>query len=98
MKTTRIDFVANVSTKEAGMYTLKYGWAFAKGACKDVNTFAHRLPWVCVAVVLIASVAVGSVLVAEARMERDHASKEMFKLQQQVEQLSCIVESNNNKQ
>lgn len=98
MKTTRIDFVDNVSTKEAGMYTLKYGWAFAKGVCKDVNTFAHRLPWVCVAVVLIASVAVGSVLVAEARMERDHASKEMFKLQQQVEQLSCIVESNNNKQ
>lgn len=33
MKTTRIDFVDNVSTKEAGMYTLKYGWAFAKGAC-----------------------------------------------------------------
>ena len=93
MKTTRIDFVANVSTKEAGMYTLKYGWAFAKGACKDVNTFAHRLPWVCVAVVLIASVAVGSVLVAEARMERDHASKEMVKLQQQVEQLSCAVEA-----
>lgn len=98
MKTTRIDFVANATTREAGVYALKYGWAFAKGVSRDINSFAHRLPWVCVAVVLIASVVVGSVLVAEARMERDHASREIFKLQQQVEQLSCIVESNNNKQ
>lgn len=27
------------------------------------------------------------------KMERDHASKEMVKLQQQVEQLSCAVEA-----
>lgn len=93
MKTVRIDFVDNATTREAGVYALKYGWAFAKGVSRDINSFAHRLPWVCVAVVLIASVVVGSVLVAEARMERDHASKEMVKLQQQVEQLSCAIEA-----
>lgn len=87
MKTTRIDFVDNATTKEAGVYAMKYGWAFVKGVCRDVNGFAHKLPWVCVAVVT------GSMLVAEARMERDHASKEMVKLQQQVEQLSCAVEA-----
>lgn len=42
MKTTRIDFVDNVSTKEAGMYTLKYGWAFAKGAFEDEYITAYQ--------------------------------------------------------
>lgn len=93
MKTTRIDFVDNATTKEAGMYALKYGWAFAKGVSRDINSFAHKQPWVCVAVVLVVAVITGSMLVAEARMERDHASKEMVKLQQQVEQLSCAVEA-----
>ena len=93
MKTTRIDFVDNATTMEAGAYAMKYGWAFVKGVCRDVNGFAHKLPWVCVAVVLIVAVITGSMLVAEARMERDHASKEMVKLQQQVEQLSCAVEA-----
>lgn len=45
MKTTRIDFVANATTREAGVYALKYGWAFAKGVSRDINSFAHRLPW-----------------------------------------------------
>lgn len=93
MKTTRIDFVDNATTKEAGVYAMKYGWAFVKGVCRDVNGFAHKLPWVCVSVVLIVAVITGSMLVVEARMERDHASKEMVKLQQQVEQLSCAVEA-----
>ena len=92
MKTTRIDFVDNATTKEAGMYALKYGWAFAKGVSRDINSFAHKQPWVCVAVVLIVAVVTGFILVNDARMERDHANKEMVKLQQQVERLSCVAE------
>ena len=38
MKTTGIDFVDNATTKEAGMYALKYGWAFAKGVSRDINS------------------------------------------------------------
>lgn len=89
---TAISFVDNATTKEAGMYALKYGWAFAKGVIRDINSFAHKQPWVCVAVVLIVAVVTGSMLVNDARMERDHANKEMVKLQQQVERLSCVAE------
>lgn len=91
MKTT-ISFVDNATTKEAGVYALKYGWAFTKGVCKDINSFVYRLPWICVAVVSVVAVATGFILVNDARMERDHANKEMVKLQQQVERLSCAPE------
>lgn len=30
MKTTTIDFVDNATTREAGVYAMKYGWAFVK--------------------------------------------------------------------
>lgn len=92
MKTT-ISFVDNATTKEAGVYALKYGYAFTKGVCKDINSFVYRQPWICVAVVSIVAVATGFILVNDARMERDHANKEMVKLQQQVERLSCVAEA-----
>lgn len=92
MKTT-ISFVDNATTKEAGVYALKYGWAFTKGVCKEINSFVYRLPWICVAVVSIVAATIGFILVADARMERDHANKEMVKLQQQVEELSFTVEA-----
>lgn len=91
---TRIDFVENATTKEAGKYAVKYGWAFARGVCKDINTFAHQLPWVCVGLVAVVAVVISIVCVADARLERDRANKAMLKLQQQVETLSCMVEAN----
>lgn len=93
MKTTRIDFVDNVSTKEAGIYAMKYGWTFAKGVCREVNEFAHRLPWVCIGAILISVTSVSYVCIAEARAERDKANKAQMELQERVEQLSCAVEA-----
>lgn len=93
MKTTRIDFVDNVSTKEAGIYAMKYGWAFAKGVCREVNEFVHRLPWVCLGAMLIIATLVSYVCIAKARTERDKSCKRQMELQTQVEQLSCVVES-----
>lgn len=93
MKTTTINFVDNATTKEAGIYAMKYGWAFAKGVCREVNEFVHRLPWVCIGAVLIVTTAVSYVCIAEARAERDKASKAQVKLQERVEQLTCAVEA-----
>lgn len=93
MTVTRIDFVDNATTREAGIYAVRYGWAFAKGVCRDINEFAHRLPWVCMGAVLIVATAVSYVCIAEARAERDKASKKQMELQQQVEQLTCAVEA-----
>ena len=93
MKTTTIDFVDNATTKEAGIYAVRYGWAFVKGVCREVNEFVHRLPWVCIGAVLIVATAVGYVSIAEARAERDKASKAQMELQERVEQLTCAVEA-----
>lgn len=90
MTVTRIDFVDDATTKEAGIYAVRYGWAFVKGVCREVNDFVHRLPWVCIGVVLIVATSVSYVCIAEARAERDKAQME---LQQQVEQLSCAIEA-----
>lgn len=93
MTVTRIDFVDNATTREAGIYAVRYGWAFAKGVCREVNEFVHRLPWVCIGAVLIVTTAVSYVCFAEARAERDKASKAQVKLQERVEQLTCAVEA-----
>lgn len=93
MTVTRIDFVDNATTREAGIYAVRYGWAFAKGVCREVNEFVHRLPWVCIGAVLIVATSVSYVCIAEARAERDKASKAQVKLQERVEQLTCAVEA-----
>lgn len=93
MKTTTINFVDNATTKEAGIYAMKYGWAFAKGVCREVNEFVHRLPWVCLGAMLIIATLVSYVCIATARAERDKSCKRQMELQTQVEQLSCVVES-----
>lgn len=93
MKTRMIDFVDNATTMEAGKYAVRYGWAFIKGVCREVNEFVHRLPWVCIGAVLIVATSVSYVCIAEARAERDKASKKQVELQERVEQLSCAVEA-----
>lgn len=93
MKTTRIDFVANATTKEAGLYAVKYGWAFVKGVCREVNSFVHQLPWLCMGAVMVVSVTASFVCISNARAERDKSLKKQVELQNQVEQLSCVVES-----
>lgn len=93
MTVTRIDFVDNATTKEAGIYAVRYGWAFAKGVCREVNEFVHRLPWVCLGAMLIIATLVSYVCIAKARAERDKANKAQLELQERVEQLSCAVEA-----
>lgn len=93
MTVTRIDFVDNATTREAGIYAVRYGWAFAKGVCREVNEFVHRLPWVCIGAVLIVATAVSYVSIAEARAERDKARKKQMELQERVEQLTLAVEA-----
>ena len=90
---TKIDFADNATTKEAGLYAVKYGWAFVKGVCREVNSFVHQQPWLCMGVVVVVSVTVSFVCISNARAERDNSLKKQVELQNQVEQLSCVVES-----
>lgn len=88
-----IVFVENATTKEAGVYALRYGWAFAKGACRDINCFVHKFPWLCMGAVMVVSVTASFVCISNARAERDKSLKKQVELQNQVEQLSCVVEA-----
>lgn len=90
---TKIDFADNATTKEAGLYAVKYGWAFVKGVCREVNSFAHQLPWLCIGAVVVVSITVSFVCISDARTERDVAFKKQLRQQQQIEQLSCAVEA-----
>lgn len=92
MNTKKIDFVDNATTKEAGVYAVKYGWAFTKGVFREINSFVHKMPWMCLFMVAISSMIASFVCVSEARKERDMACKKQVMLQEQVEQLSCFVE------
>ena len=90
---TKIDFADNATTKEAGLYAVKYGWAFVKGVCREVNSFVHQLPWLCMGAVMVVSVTASFVCISNARAERDKSLKKQVELQNQVEQLSCVVEA-----
>lgn len=93
MITTKIDFVDNATTKEAGLYAVKYGWAFIKGIGREIDRFVHHLPWLCIGAVIVVSVTFSFVCISDARAERDLSCKKQMELQTKVEQLSCIVES-----
>lgn len=97
MITTKIDFADNATTKEAGMYALKYGWAFVKGSCRDINSFAHKMPWLCIGAAVAISIVISFICISHARIDRDYSLKKQSQLQQQVEQLSCALEAERSK-
>ena len=88
-----IDFTDNMTTRQAFVCSIRYTAAFFRCAYRDINVFAHRLPWVCVGMTALAAMAVGFVVIGSARAERDRASKKQAALQQQVEQLSVALEA-----
>lgn len=95
MKTT-ISFVENATTKEAGVFALKYGYAFVKGVCRDIDSFVHKLPWLCIGTVVTISIIASYINISNARIDRDSSLKKQAQLQQQVEQLSSVVEVERN--
>lgn len=99
MQTKTIDFVENATPRQAGVYALRYAWAFVKGVSKilwrGLNRFVHHYPWVCIGVVVIAAFAINFICIAQARSERDGAFFKQARLQQQVEQLSCALNAKN---
>lgn len=92
MKTTRtIDFVDNATTKEAAVYAARYSYVFYRNIWRGINKFAHNYPWACIGIVVAVAVVINMVKLSDARAERDSAQKKQAQLQEQVEQLSCVV-------
>lgn len=93
METSKNVFVEDVTTKEAGIYALKYGYVFFRNIWRSLNEFVHSSPWLCVGVVIIASVVISCYHVASARAERDMACQKQLELQEKVEGLSIALET-----
>lgn len=96
METEGIDFVDNATTKEAGVYAVRYGWAFTKGVCRDIDRVVHEVPWACMGIVIMLSVVVSFMCISKAHADRDRAQQVQSQLQQQVEQLQIAVEAERN--
>lgn len=77
-----------------GLYTVGRGLAIIVKAVAGIfNASVHRHPYPYLLVVVILSAVFSAVCIISARAERDAALKKQYHLQQQVEQLSNVVET-----
>lgn len=82
-----------MKTSEAIIQILHCHVIIVRNAAKAVNTAVRRFPWLCMAAVVMASVAVSAANMMQARAERDRAAKQVVLLRQQVNNLSCALEA-----
>ena len=92
MSTTTIDFVDNVTSWQAVKYILRFLWVIVRNIGRAVNALVHRLPWLCIILVVAASTVTSFIYIAKARAERDAYNKKMVHLQQRCDTLSNILE------
>lgn len=60
-----------------------------------INYLVTRRSWITLGTVLVTCITVSAVCIMSARAERDTAQKKQAELQEQVEQLSCMVNNQN---
>ena len=92
MKESKISFVANVSTREAAVYTGLFAWAFVRNVAKGIDRAVHRLPWVFILVSVAASVLVSYACIGQARAERDSYNRRAVQLDQQLESYKALYD------
>lgn len=84
-KATTIDFVPNMTTKDALVNIGRLTALIFRNLFKGIDKAAHRWPWAFIIPLLIASIVTCFVLVGQARAERDHYNQINVHLQQQVD-------------
>lgn len=89
---TAINFVDNVTTKEALVYIWRFALVVLRNLFKAIDDAAHRWPWQLSGIVLVSCVITGYVLVGQARAERDHYNKENYQLTQELSKYKAAVE------
>lgn len=65
----------------------------ARNTARAVNDFVTHRPWIAMTLTALIAFAVAAACIMQARADRDAALKAQFKLQQQVDQLSCAVQA-----
>lgn len=90
--TKTIDFIADMTTLQAVKAIFKCLWVIVRNIGRAINALVHRLPWLCIILVVAASTVTSFVYIAKARAERDAYNKKMVHLQQRCDTLSNILE------
>lgn len=68
----------------------------ARNTARAVNGFVTHRPWIAMALTALIAFAVAAASIMQARADRDAALKAQYRLQQQVDQLSCAVQAERN--
>ena len=89
---TTINFVDNVTTKEALVYIWRFALVVLRNLWKGIDNVAHRWPWALVGLVFIACTIMSYVCIGQARAERDHYNKENYQLTQELSKYKAAVE------
>lgn len=89
---TVIDFVDNVTTKEALVYIWRFMLVVLRNMWKGVDKIAHRWPWALIGAVLVVCTITSYVCIGQARAERDYYNKENYQLTQELSKYKAAVE------
>jgi hypothetical protein len=87
-----IDFVDNVTTREALWYIRRFTLVIMRNLFKTIDNAAHRWPWALIGIVFIACIITSYVCIGQARAERDYYNKENYQLTQELSKYKAAVE------
>lgn len=80
-----------MTTRQALRQLVRCHATIAVNTWNGINYLVTRRSWITLGIVCVTCVAVSAVCIMSARAERDTAQKKQAELQEQVEQLSCLV-------
>ena len=83
---------STLTTKDAFKQIIKCSWVILVNTWNSLNKAAHKYPWVFIISILIASSIISIVNIGKARQERDASCKAMYKMQQKIDTLECMVD------
>jgi len=93
MEQKRISFVGDATTKEAFIYILRYNIVIARNTWRAIDKMVHRFPWVCIAIVIVASFIVSFVFISKARAERDSYNHKLVHVSQQLDSYKACYDN-----
>lgn len=90
MKSEKISFVTNATTREAMVYVMLYSWVFVRNIARAVNRAAHKLPWLFVFVTAVLAFIISYISIGQARAERDSYNKKLVQTSMQLDSYKAV--------
>lgn len=89
--TKKIEFIDNATTKEALVYSVRYGLHFWGNIARGFNRFVHHCPWVIIATVIAGSTIWSYSEIGQARAERDSYQKVYAAQRDSIDRYQCAL-------